>query len=135
MSARVGRAAASVGLVASALAHLASFTPLAARVPDAAVIVLFAGALALLVVMLARLRGRVTARPWRRLQVYDWRELGRRVPPPLRGLIAATAAYAVLNFGLSLLAEAGALRVASGQGLLFYLIPLVYFRHVEPTLS
>ena len=41
------------------------------------------------------------------------------------------------RFGLrrSVLAEAGALRIASGHGLLFYLIPWVYFRHVEPTLS
>lgn len=133
---RVGRAAASVGLVASALAHLVSFTPLAARVPDAAVVVLFGGALVLLVAMLARLRRRAApARAWRRVEVYDWRALGRRVPPPVRGLMAATAVYALLNFGLAVLAEAGALRIASGHGLLFYLIPLVYFRHVEPTLS
>ncbi|HKZ06833.1 MAG TPA: hypothetical protein VJU81_15305 [Methylomirabilota bacterium] len=132
---RVGRAAASVGLVASALAHLASFTPLVARVPDALVVVLFAGALALLVFMLARLRRAAPAHAWRRVEVYDWRELGRRVPGPVRGIIAATAAYALLNFALAVVAEAGALRIASGHGLLFYLIPWVYFRHVEPTFS
>lgn len=132
---RVGRVAASVGLVASALAHLVSFTPLAARVPDAAIVALFAGALALLVLMLARLRRAAPARAWRRVEVYDWRELARRVPGPVRGIVAATAAYALLNFGLAVLAESGALRIASGHGLLFYLIPLVYFRHVEPTLS
>ena len=66
--------------------------------------------------MLGRLR-RLTAptRSWRRLEVYDWRALAGRVPPPLRRLVAITAAYALLNFGLSVLAEAGALRVASGQ--------------------
>jgi hypothetical protein len=37
----------------------------------------------------------------------------------------------VLNFGLSLLSEAGSLRIASGQLLLFYLIPLVYFRFAD----
>jgi hypothetical protein len=132
---RVGRAAASVGLVASALAHLLSFVPLGARVPDALVVVLFAGALALLVLMLARLRRAAPAHAWRRVEVYDWRALARRVPGPVRGVIAATAAYALLNFGLAVLAEAGALRIASGHGLLFYLIPWVYFRHVEPTLS
>jgi hypothetical protein len=132
---RVGRAAASVGLVASALAHLLSFVPLGARVPDTLVVVLFAGALALLVLMLARLRRAAPAHAWRRVEVYDWRALARRVPGPVRGVIAATAAYALLNFGLAVLAEAGALRIASGHGLLFYLIPWVYFRHVEPTLS
>jgi hypothetical protein len=132
---RVGRAAASVGLVASALAHLLSFVPLGARVPDTLVVVLFAGALALLVLMLARLRRAAPAHAWRRVEVYDWRELARRVPGPVRGIVAATAAYALLNFGLAVLAEAGALRIASGHGLLFYLIPWVYFRHVEPTLS
>jgi hypothetical protein len=133
---RVLRGAASVGLVASALAHLASFTPFAARVPVAAIVALFGGALVLLLAMLARLRRRAApARAWRRVEVYDWRELGRRVPGPIRALVAATAAYALLNFALSVLAEAGALRIASGHGLLFYLIPLVYFRHVEPTLG
>ena len=86
---RVGRAAASVGLVASALAHLLSFVPLGARVPDTLVVVLFAGALALLVLMLARLRRAAPAHAWRRVEVYDWRELARRVPGPVRGIVAA----------------------------------------------
>jgi hypothetical protein len=136
MGARVGRAAAALGLAASAVAHLLSFTPLGARVPDAFIVALFAGAVALLVVMLARLRRRAApARAWRRVEVLDWRGLSRRVPPPLRGLVVAVAAYSLLNFGLAVLAEAGALRIATGHGLLFYLIPLVYFAHVEPTLS
>jgi len=136
MGARVGRAAAALGLAASAVAHLLSFTPLGARVPDAFIVALFAGAVALLVVMLARLRRRAApARAWRRVEVLDWRALSRRVPPPLRGLVAAVAAYSLLNFGLAVLAEAGALRIATGHGLFFYLIPLVYFAHVEPTLS
>ncbi len=136
MSERVCRAASAAGVAVSALAHLASFTPLGARVPEAAIVALFAGALILLLLMLVRLR-RLAAptHAWRGLEVYDWRGLVRRVPPPLRRLIAATAAYALLNFGLSVLAEAGALRVASGHCLLFYLFPLAYFGHVEPRLS
>lgn len=136
MGARVGRAAAALGLAASAGAHLLSFTPLGARVPDAFIIVLFAGAIVLLLVMLARLRRRAApARTGRRVAVLDWRGLSRRVPPPLRGLAAAVAAYSLINFGLAVLVEAGALRIATGQGLLFYLIPFLYFAHVEPTLS
>ena len=136
MGARVGRAAAALGLAASAIAHLLSFTPLGGRVPDTFIVALFAGALALLLVTLARLRRRAASgRAWRRVEVLDWRGLSRRVPAPLRGLVAAVAAYSLLNFGLAVLTEAGALRIATGHGLLFYLIPLVYFAHVEPTLS
>jgi hypothetical protein len=133
---RVCRAASAAGVAASALAHLVSFTPLGARLPDALIVILFAGALALLVTMLARLRGRAArTRAWRRVEVYDWRALAGRVPSPLRWLVAATAMYALFNFALAVLAEAGPLRIASGHGLLFYLIPLVYFHHVEPALS
>lgn len=132
----MGRAAAAFGLAASAGAHLLSFTPLGARVPDAFIVVLFAGAIVLLLVMLARLRRRVApARAGRRVEVLDWRGLSRRVPVPLRGLVVAVAAYSLLNFGLAVLTEGGALRIATGHGLLFYLIPFVYFAHVEPTLS
>jgi hypothetical protein len=136
MSRRVCRAASAGGVTASAIAHLVSFTPLGARVPEALIVVLFAGALILLVAMLARLRRRAApARAWRRVEVYDWRALPGHVPPPLRWLVAATATYALLNFALAVLADAGALRIASGHGVLFYLIPFVYFRHVEPVLS
>jgi len=133
MLGRVLHAAAAVGFGASALMHLASFTPLAERIGDAWVLALFLGAFGLLGAMLIRLRGGDTpARDWKHLRIYDWRALARRVPLPLRGLVAATAAYSVLNFGLSLLSEAGSVRIASGQLLLFYLIPLVYFRFVDP---
>lgn len=132
MLGRVLHAAAAVGFGASALLHLASFTPLAERIDDRWVVGLLAGAFALLGAMLIRLRRADTpAREWRHLRIYDWRALADRLPLPLRGLLAATAAYSVLNFGLSLLAEAGSLRIASGQLLLFYLIPLLYFRFVD----
>jgi hypothetical protein len=132
MLGRVLRAAAAVGFGASALLHLASFTPLAERIDDRWAVGLLAGAFALLGAMLIRLRGGDTpARRWKHLHIYDWRALAGHVPPALRGLLAATAAYSVLNFGLSLLAEAGSLRIASGQLLLFYLIPLVYFRFAD----
>ena len=133
MLGRLLHAAAVVGFGASALLHLASFTPLGERIDDRWVVALLAGAFALLCAMLIRLRRADTpARRWKHLGVYDWRALAGRVPPPLRGLVAATAAYSVLNFGLSLLSEAGAVRMASGQLLLFYLIPLMYFRFVDP---
>lgn len=133
MLGRVLHAAAVVGFGASALLHLASFTPLGERIDNGWVVALLAGAFALLCAMLIRLRRADTpARRWKHLGIYDWRALAGRVPPPLRALVAATAAYSVLNFGLSLLAEAGAVRMASGQLLLFYLIPLMYFRFVDP---
>jgi hypothetical protein len=133
MLGRALHAAAAVGFGASALMHLASFTPLGERIGDAWVLALFLGAFGLLGAMLVRLRGGDTpARDWKHLRIYDWRALARRVPLPLRALVAATAAYSVLNFGLSLLSEAGSVRIASGQLLLFYLIPLVYFRFVDP---
>lgn len=133
MLGRVLHAAAAAGFGASALMHLASFTPLGERIDDGWVLALLAGAFALLVAMLIRLRrGDTPARRWKHLGIYDWRALADRVPPSFRGLMAATAAYSVLNFGLSLLSEAGSLRMASGQLLLFYLIPLIYFRFVDP---
>jgi hypothetical protein len=133
MLGRVLHAASAVGFGASALMHLASFTPLGERIADGWLVALFAGAFALLGAMLIRLRrGDTPARPWRHLRVYDWRALAGRVPLPLRGLVAATGLYSVLNFGLSLLSEAGSVRMASGQLLLFYLIPLLYFRFVDP---
>ena len=136
MLGRVLHAAAAVGFGVSALLHLVSFTPLAERIDDRWMVGLLAGAFALLGAMLIRLRRADTpARRWKHLRIYDWRALAGHVPPPLRGLLAATAAYSVLNFGLSLLSEAGSLRMASGQLLLFYLIPLIYFRFVDPARS
>ena len=137
MLARTLHAAAAVGFGASALAHLASFTPLGERIHDGWMVALFAGAFALLGAMLIRLRrgAGAPAQRWKHLHIYDWRALAAHVPGPLRGLVAATAAYSVLNFGLSLLSEAGSLRMASGQLLLFYLIPLLYFRFVDPERS
>jgi hypothetical protein len=133
MLGRVLHAAAALGFGASALMHLASFTPLGERIADPWVVALFAGAFALLGAMLIRLRrGDTPARLGKHLRIYDWRALAGQVPLPLRGLVAATALYSVLNFGLSLLSEAGSLRMASGQLLLFYLIPLIYFRFVDP---
>lgn len=136
MLGRVLHAAAAVGFGASALMHLASFTPLGERIDEGWVVALLAGAFALLVAMLIRLRrGATPARRWKHLGIYDWRALAGHVPPPFRALLAATAAYSALNFGLSLLSEAGSLRMASGQLLLFYLIPLIYFRFVDPARS
>ena len=83
--------------------------------------------------MLIRLRaGDTPARDWKHLRVYDWRALARRVPLPLRGLVAATAVYSVLELRPVPPVRGRVLRIASGQLLLFYLIPLLYFRFVDP---
>jgi len=52
---------------------------------------------------------------------------------PLVGVVA----YVVMNLGLSLFVGdegTGSVRLLSGHLLLFYLIPLMYFRFVEPRL-
>src|SRR3989304_4944195 len=93
--------------------------------------------------MIARLFLFVSAAGWRRLRVYDWRAVAALVPGGPRVLVAATGLYVVMNLGLSLLLVAGesvsaeehravTLRLFSGHLLLFYLLPLVYFRFVHP---
>ena len=61
------------------------------------------------------------------------------MPPGLRFLIVGTALYAWMNFVLCVMLEAppGAqaaitLRMASGHLIFFFLVPLVFFRFVEP---
>jgi len=69
--------------------------------------------------------------------VVEWRKLLGLVPggPKRAGL--AVVAYVLMNLALSLLVPdegAASVRMLSGQLLLFYLIPLMYFRFVEPRL-
>jgi len=133
-----------VGFLASALAHLATFSEtLTGRLPDGLALALFAGAFAPLGGVLVRLRwARAVARPGRRWAVVDWRALLAPVPPGARLVVFATAAYALMNLTLSVLigVEAGStraldLRVLSGHLLLLYLLPLVFFLFVDPTLD
>jgi hypothetical protein len=64
------------------------------------------------------------------------------VPPGLRFLIVGAALYAWMNFVLCVMLEvppaaqaAITLRMASGHLIFFFLVPLVFFRFVEPGLE
>ena len=133
---------AAAGFVASAALHFVSFTPWAALPGERAVWALGALVFVLAAVMVARLR-RMAAlgRRWGRVAVYDWRALVRKVPPGLQLLVVGAALYAWMNFVLSVMLEPGAqaqgaitLRMASGHLIFFFLVPLVFFRWVEPGL-
>jgi hypothetical protein len=134
---------ASAGFVASAALHFLSFTPWAALAGAPAVWALGALVFALAATMVARLRRTAAlGRRWGRFAVYDWRALVRAVPPGMQMLVVGAALYAWMNFVLCLLLEPGALspgaitlRMASGHLLFFFLVPLVYFRWVEPRLD
>ena len=130
---------AAAGFVGSAALHLVSFTPWAAQPGARAVWALGALVFVLAAVMVARLRGTAAlGRRWRRVAVYDWRALVRRVPPGLQLLVVGAALYAWMNFVLCLLLDPSALpagavtlRMASGHLMFFFLVPLVFFRWVD----
>ncbi len=134
---------AAAGFVASAALHLLSFTPWASLAGERAVWALGVLVFALAAVMVARLRRTAAlGRRWARVAVYDWRALVRAVPPGLQMLVVGTALYAWMNFVLCLLLELPAeaqpaitLRMASGHLIFFFLVPLVFFRWVEPSLE
>jgi len=134
---------AAAGFVASAALHFLSFTPWAALPGERAVWALGALVFVLAAVMVARLRRTAAlGRRWGRVAVYDWRALVRAVPPGLQLLVVGAALYAWMNFVLCLLIEPAALpqgaitlRMASGHLIFFFLVPLVFFRWVEPGLS
>ncbi len=127
---------ATAGFVTSALLHLATFTPLPLPGADALALGLLAGAIVTLVAMLARLRrAGAPTREWRKLRVYEWRALAACVPAPLRVALFGVVLYTAMNFVLSLLLggeRRANVRLLSGHLLLFYLIPLLYFRFVDP---
>jgi hypothetical protein len=134
---------AAAGFVASAALHLLSFTPWASLAGERAVPALGILVFALAAVMVARLRRTVALRRrWARVAVYDWRAPVRAVPPPLQLLVVGAALYAWMNFALCLLLDlppdaqpAITLRMASGHLIFFFLVPLVFFRWVEPALE
>ena len=133
---------AAAGFVASAALHFLSFTPWAALPGERAVWALGALVFVLAAVMVARLRSTAAlGRRWGRVVVYDWRALVSKVPPGLQLLVVGAALYAWMNFVLSVMLEPGAqaqgaitLRMASGHLIFFFLVPLVFFRWVEPGL-
>ena len=135
---RIFRIAATGGFAASAALHLATFTSLPPASAAAIALALFAGAFALLAVMIVRLREvGAPARGQGTVRVVEWRRLVGLVPPGPRHAGLAVIAYVIMNLGLSLFMGeegVGSVRLLSGHLLLFYLIPLMYFRFVEPRL-
>ncbi|HME97763.1 MAG TPA: hypothetical protein VKN16_26450 [Methylomirabilota bacterium] len=132
------RIAAAAGFAASAALHLATFTPLPPAVGAASAVTLFLGALGLLAAMIVRLRAAgAPLRGQGTVRVVDWRRLAAFVPEGTRRATLAVVAYVLMNFVLCLVfldESAGSVRLLSGHLLLFYLIPLLYFRFVEPRL-
>jgi hypothetical protein len=135
---KIFRVAATAGFAASGALHLSTFTPFPAAYGAAVALALFVIAFVLLAAMVVRMRDSgAPARGQGTLRVVEWRKLLGLVPggPKRAGL--AVVAYVLMNLALSLLVPdegAASVRMLSGQLLLFYLIPLMYFRFVEPRL-
>ena len=131
---------AAAGFVVSAALHLLSFTRWAALAGERTVWALGAAVFLLALVMVARIRrAAAPGRRWGRLALLDWRGMVRSVPPGLRFLLVGAALYAWMNFVLCVMLEAPpaaqaavTLRMASGHLIFFFLVPLVFFRFVEP---
>jgi len=119
--------------------HLATFTPLPPDRAAAVALVLFAGAFALLAALIVRLReAGAPARGGGAIRMLEWRTLLALIPAGPRRAALGVIVYVLVNLMLSLLLlgddGAGSVRLLSGHLLLFYLIPLMYFRFVEPRL-
>jgi len=133
------RIAATAGFAASAVLHLATFTPLPPARAAAVALGLFAGAFALLAALIVRLReAGAPARGQGAIRMVEWRTLLAVIPEGPRRAAMAVIAYVLMNLVLSLLLPGdegvASVRLLSGHLLLFYLIPLMYFRFVEPRL-
>jgi hypothetical protein len=135
---KIFRATATAGFVASAALHLATFTPFPPAYAAAVALVLFAGAFALLAALIVRLReAGAPARGRGAIRMVEWRGLAALIPMGARRVGVAVVAYVLMNLALSLFLiddSVGSVRLLSGHLLLFYLIPLMYFRFVEPRL-
>jgi hypothetical protein len=135
---KIFRHAATTGFVGSAALHLATFTPFPPTYAAAFALVLFAGAFALLAALIVRLReAGAPARGQGAIRMVEWRGLVALVPMGARRVGVAVVAYVLMNLALSLTLTddgVGSVRLLSGHLLLFYLIPLMYFRFVEPRL-
>jgi hypothetical protein len=134
---------AAAGFAVSAALHLLSFTRWGAVAGERTIWALGIVAFVLALAMIARLqRAGVPGRRWGRLALLDWRGMVGFVPPGLRFLIVGGAMYAWMNFVLCVMLEVPAaaqaaitLRMASGHLIFFFLVPLVFFRFVEPGLE
>lgn len=135
---KIFRTTATTGFVASAALHLATFTPFPPAYAAAVALGLFAGAFALLAALIVRLReAGAPARGQGTIRMVEWRALVGFIPMGARRAGAAVIGYVLMNLALSLFLTddgVGSVRLLSGHLLLFYLIPLMYFRFVEPRL-
>ena len=135
---KIFRATAPAGFVASGALHLATFTPFPPAYAAAVALVLFAGAFGLLAALIVRLReAGAPARGRGAIRMVEWRGLVALIPMGARRVGVAVVAYVLMNLALSLFLiddSVGSVRLLSGHLLLFYLIPLMYFRFVEPRL-
>jgi len=135
---KIFRIAATGGFVASAALHLATFTPFPPAYTAAFALLLFVGAFALLAALIVRLReAGAPARGRGAIRMVEWRGLAALLPPGARRAGVAVVGYVLMNLALSLFLTddgVGSVRLLSGHLLLFYLIPLMYFRFVEPRL-
>ena len=133
---KIFRTTATAGFVASAALHLSTFTPFPPAYAAAVGLVLLAGAFVLLAALIVRLReSGAPARGRGTLRVVEWRVLLAQIPPGPKRAAVAVIAYVLMNLALCLLLgdeAAASVRLLSGHLLLFYLIPLMYFRFVEP---
>jgi hypothetical protein len=135
---KIFRVTATAGFVASAALHLSTFTPFPPAYAAAVALVLLAGAFVLLAALIVRLReSGAPARGQGTLRVVEWRVLLAQIPPGPKRAGVGVIAYVLMNLALCLLLgdeAVASVRLLSGHLLLFYLIPLMYFRFVEPRL-
>jgi hypothetical protein len=135
---RIFRITATTGFVASAALHLATFTRFPPAYAAAVALALFAGAFALLAALIVRLReAGAPARGQGAIRMVEWRGLLALIPMGARQAGVGVVGYVLMNLALSLLLTdegVGSVRLLSGHLLLFYLIPMMYFRFVEPRL-
>ncbi|HKW93322.1 MAG TPA: hypothetical protein VJX92_15615 [Methylomirabilota bacterium] len=135
---KIFRLTASGGFMASAALHLATFTSLPPGYRAAGAVVLLVVAFVLLGAVIVSVRDvGAPARGQGALRVVDWRRLLALIPEGPRRAGFAVILYVLMNLVLSLLVAdeaVGGARLLSGHLLLFYLIPLMYFRFVEPRL-
>ena len=135
---KILRLAATAGFMASAALHLSTFTPFPPASAAAIALALLVVAFGLLAAMVVRLReSGAPVRGQGTVRVVEWRTLLGLIPEGPKRAGVAVIAYVLMNLMLCLLLGdegAGSVRLLSGHLLLFYLIPLMYFRFVEPRL-
>ncbi len=135
---KIFRLTATAGFMASAALHLSTFTPFPPASAAAIALALLVVAFGLLAAMVVRLReSGAPARGRGTVRVVEWRMLLGLIPEGPKRAGVAVIAYVLMNLVLCLLLAdeaAGSVRLLSGHLLLFYLIPFMYFRFVEPRL-